>query len=119
MHLRGVTELEKPVVMSEEEIRERMEEVLGLEEEDEYLLPEEEVMPTKEKKRRERAAWQRWESSTQKLVCNNRDLIAEFRSDENVRMVIERYRALAKVPKKKRAVEEKDCWTGKKLDWGM
>ena len=119
VHLRGVTEPETPEVMSDEEIRERMEEVLGLEEEDEYLLPEEEVMPTKEKKRRERAVWQKWESSTQKLVCNNRELIAEFRSDEHVRMVIERYRALAKVPKKKRAVEEKDSWTGKKLDWRM
>ena len=27
--------------------------------------------------------------------------------------------AFAEVPKKKRAVEEKDSWTGKKLDWGM
>lgn len=119
VHLRGVVEPETQVAMSEEEIRERMEEVLGLEEEDEYLLPEEEVVPNKEKKHKARAAWQTWESSTQKLVCNNRELIAEFRSDEHVRMVIERYRAIAKVDKKKRAVEQEDDWTGKKLEWGM
>lgn len=119
VHLRGVVETEPEEIMSEEEIRERMEEILGLEEEDEYLLPEESVVPNKKKKRKDKEVLMPLECSTQKMVCNNKELLAEFRSDEHVRYVIARYRAIAKVPKKKRAVEKKDSWTGEKLEWGM
>lgn len=122
IHLRGVLHPEDlrsdEPEMSEEELAERMAEVAKLAPEEEYLLEEEAVTAPKCYRPRKREKLLPVESSTQVLVCNNKELLAKHRSHEYVLSVMERHLAIKKVAKTRWVVLYEDRGNTPP-NWGM
>lgn len=122
VHLRGVLHPEDlrndEPEMSDEELAERMAEVAKLAPEEDFLLEEETVTAPKCYRQRKREKLLPVESSTQVLVCDNKEMLAKHRSHEFVLSVMERHLAIKKVAKAKREVLYKD-WGNEAPDWGM
>lgn len=122
IHLRGVLHPEDlrsdEPEMSDEELAERMAEVAKLAPEEDFLLEEEVVTEPKCYRPRKREKLLPVESSTQVLVCNNKELLAKHRSHEYVLSVMERHLAIKKVAKTRWRVLYED-WGNTPPNWAM